>query len=218
MSRRTSALSVALIVSLASAYCAKKAPPTSLAAPTPQAVAPPVVAVPAPVVLRPIHVAKLAGPRSLYPPNRRATPGALDPRITQATIHDTICQPAYLDTVRPSIAYTDPIKDKMLADHHLPGGVQHYELDHFIPVELGGHPTSTRNLWMEPYGDATHPLRSSDKWPADGSILAGANQKDEVETTLNKHVCEGTITLKNAQDKIRTDWYAIYKELHSKEN
>ncbi len=144
-------------------------------------------------------------------------PGALDPRVTQATIHTTMCESAYIDTVRPSMAYTDPIKDKMLADLHLPGHVQNYELDHFIPLELGGSPTSPKNLWMEPYGDANHPLLSTDKWPDDGSVLPGAHQKDEVEATKTQ-VCESKIMLKEAQEKIRTDWYAVYKALHPKKN
>jgi hypothetical protein len=136
--------------------------------------------------------------------------------VTQTTIQETICVPAYIETVRPSIAYTDPIKDKMFAERHLPGRVQNYELDHLVPLDLGGHPMSPQNLWMEPYGDVKHPLLSTDKWPDDGSILPGAHQKEEVDATLKKQVCEGKITLKEAQDKIRTDWYAVYKELHPK--
>jgi hypothetical protein len=40
----------------------------------------------------------------------------------------------------------------------------------------------------------------------------GAHQKDKVEDLLKKQVCAGTITLKEAQDQIVSDWYKIYLE------
>jgi hypothetical protein len=140
------------------------------------------------------------------------TSGAIDPRVTQATTGKTICAPQYTDIVGLSIAYADPIKTSMLSNGHLPGTVQNYELDHLIPLNLGGSPTSRRNLWMQPYGDANHLLKDADKWPDDGSVLPGARQKNLVETMLNNDVCEGKITLKEAQERIRTDWFAIFKE------
>jgi hypothetical protein len=43
-----------------------------------------------------------------------------------------------------------------------------------------------------------------------GGKTMGARQKDKVEDLLKKQVCDGTITLKEAQDQIAGDWYKIY--------
>ena len=37
-------------------------------------------------------------------PDRRCTPGAIDPAVTQADIQSTICVTGYADTVRPPVA------------------------------------------------------------------------------------------------------------------
>jgi hypothetical protein len=197
--------------------CADKQP-AGHPAPASEAVVPSIGPASPSIVLAPVHTTSLAGPTSLYPPNPKTTPGALDPRVTQATVQETICVPQYTDIVGLSLAYADPIKDKMLKDRHLPGTVENYELDHLIPLELGGSPTSPQNLWMQPYGDANHPLVATDKWPDDGSALPGAHQKDEVEATLRTQVCDGKIALREAQEQIRTDWYAVYKGLHPKKD
>jgi hypothetical protein len=83
---------------------------------------------------------------------RAPVPGAVDPHVTQATIHDTICQRGYTGKVRPTRKVTDAIK-RRLADG-LPGSPQDYELDHLVPLGLGGHPTSASNLWLQTWTDA----------------------------------------------------------------
>ncbi|HKW85912.1 MAG TPA: hypothetical protein VJM82_02480, partial [Nitrospiraceae bacterium] len=69
------------------------------------------------------------------------------------------------------------------------------EIDHLISLELGGSNDLT-NLWPEPYSPAP-----------------GAHEKDKLENALHKAVCGGKMTLKEAQQKIATDWYAAYKEM-----
>jgi hypothetical protein len=187
-----------------------KQPPTTQ--PTPAAVRISNTPPPPPIVLARVRVTRLAGPKSLYPPNPRVTSGAIDPRVTQETIRTTICVPEYTEIVGLSIAFADPVKARLLANGHLPGTVQNYELDHLIPLNLGGSATSRRNWWLQPYGDATHLLTNTDKWPEDGSVQPGARQKNVVETLLNTDVCQGKMTLKEAQERIRTDWFALYKE------
>src|SRR5439155_4283424 len=71
------------------------------------------------------------------------------------------------------------------------------ELDHFIPLELGGNPTDIRNLWPQPY-----------------KPLPGAKEKDWLENHLKSEVCAGTMTLAAAQDLIRADWAAANTRLH----
>ena len=136
-----------------------------------------------------------AGPPELYP-DPELTPGFANPDITQANIADTICNPAWSTrSVRPASSYTTRLKRDQMLQLGLAGALSGYEEDHFISLELGGHPTDPRNLWPEPY-----------------SPKPGARQKDVVENYLHKQVCSGALTLKQAQDAIVADWYKIYLE------
>ena len=109
-------------------------------------------------------------------------PGAKNLAVDQATIKITICMSGWTKTIRPPTSYTSKIKAEILASQHLAGKVSDYELDHVIPLELGGHPTSLDNLWMEPWPDA--------------------RLKDKVENALHKAVCDGKVLLVDAQSRI----------------
>jgi hypothetical protein len=39
-------------------------------------------------------------------PRHELTPGAMDPRVTQSNLRNTICRPGYTATVRPPFEYT----------------------------------------------------------------------------------------------------------------
>jgi len=39
----------------------------------------------------------------------------------------------------------------------------------------------------------------------------GAKAKDKTESALNTAVCNGTLTLLEAQDIIKTDWFKYYR-------
>lgn len=112
-----------------------------------------------------------------------APPGALNPGVTQANIRITVCVPGWTKTVRPPVAFTDAIKRRRMAAGHLPGRAEDYELDHWIPLELGGAPRDERNLVMQ-----------------DWSM---ARLKDAEETRLHRLVCEGRMTLDQARGTIR---------------
>lgn len=60
--------------------------------------------------------------------------------------------PGHTKTVRPPVSYTDPVKSKIMVAYHLGAGQPKagYELDHLIPLELGGAPSDPANLWPEP--------------------------------------------------------------------
>src|SRR5437763_599327 len=75
-------------------------------------------------------------------PDARCTPGARDPRVTQANIGRTICRAGYTKTVRPPTSYTEPLKLRQLDQYGYYAGhrVSSYEEDHLIPLELGGSP------------------------------------------------------------------------------
>src|SRR5881296_1499605 len=79
----------------------------------------------------------------------------------------------------------------------------HYEEDHFISPELGGHPPDPKNLWPEMWGTPNQPLTSHGPFPA--SII-GAKSKDKVKNALKAAVCAGTLTPHEAQQTIATDW------------
>lgn len=127
------------------------------------------------------------GDPALYPPPQ--TPGAIDPNVTQANIDSTICVPGYTRTVRPPVKYTSHLKRVRMTEYNLAGRVSDYELDHMVPLELGGCPDCDANLWMEPWPDA--------------------REKDRVENYLHREVCAGRMPLAEAQQRIMNDWYAL---------
>jgi hypothetical protein len=125
------------------------------------------------------------------------TPGATNPDVTQDNINSTICTTGWTATVRPSPSYTAALKDEQLATGcAYQGNTQpsDYQEDHLIPLQLGGSPDSTLNLWPEPYAGAY-----------------GAKAKDQLERTLNSLVCDGTLSLAAAQRAIATNWYDAYE-------
>ncbi|MGA2449631.1 MAG: hypothetical protein ABTD50_13185 [Polyangiaceae bacterium] len=69
-----------------------------------------------------------------------------------------------------------------LSPHHAPGA---YELDHLIPLELGGS-NDMANLWPE--------------------AAPGFHQKDQVEDFLHDSVCSGSMGVEDAQRAIAADW------------
>jgi hypothetical protein len=74
---------------------------------------------------------------------------------------------------------------------------QYYECDHLCSLEIGGS-NDIKNLWPEPW-----------HWNVSGSDR-GAKVKDVLENKMHALVCAGTITLKQAQMMISTNWEAAY--------
>lgn len=124
-------------------------------------------------------------------PDPVCTPGAADPRVTQANIGSTICVSGYTTTVRPPVSYTDPLKVQQMQEYGFTGTIADFEEDHLIALEIGGDPRDPHNLWPEPR--TTSP---------------GASQKDTLENRLHADVCAGRISLAEAQREIATDWVA----------
>lgn len=119
-------------------------------------------------------------------PDPSCTPGATDSAVTQATIGVTICQSGWTARVRPPEVWSERYKYGVAwPSYGVPGAV-HGELDHLVPLELGGAPADPRNLWPEP-----------------GPV---PNAKDAVEHKLNEAVCWGRVTLAAAQQAIAANW------------
>ena len=130
-------------------------------------------------------------------PRRDLTPGKIDSRVTQQNIGSTICHPGYSASVRPPLKYTDAMKHRVMRAYGVTDSTHDYELDHLIPLGLGGCPDCEGNLWPQPRNK--HP---------------GAQEKDQVEDYLHRQVCSGALSLAEAQEEITSNWYAVYERIH----
>jgi hypothetical protein len=115
-------------------------------------------------------------------PDPRLTPGAV-----LTTDLATVCIPGYAASVR----YVTPeTKRFVYAEYgiasHQPG---EYEVDHLISLELGGS-NDIANLWPESHW--------TEPW--------NAHVKDRLENRLHELVCEGRLSLSEAQRAIAIDW------------
>jgi hypothetical protein len=137
------------------------------------------------------------GPNDIYP-DLTITPGVVAADVSQSNIQSTICLSGFTKSPRrPPSSYTDRLKVEGFAQYGLSDQTKgHYEEDHLISLELGGDPKDPKNLWPEPF-NASIP---------DG----GARFKDKVEKYLNRQVCQGQMTLAEAQKAVVGDWYQIY--------
>ena len=120
-----------------------------------------------------------------------AHPGSIDPVVTQANIRSTICKGGWTEPhLRPPVSQTDPFKYDVAYPAYGTPQSEKTELDHLVPLELGGSNDAT-NLWPE--------------YPA------SPNPKDKVENALNAAVCDGRVSLAAAQQAIAFDWMTAEK-------
>lgn len=103
----------------------------------------------------------------------------LNPNVTQDNTKQTVCVKGWTSTVRPPVSYTNRIKHNLLPKGR---SMQEYELDHIVPLALGGHPSSKANLMLQPWGGK-----------------CGARTKDKEEYSYYRAVCRGEISLENAR-------------------
>jgi len=136
--------------------------------------------------------AQTCSQRYLPLPDPSCQPGATNPDVTQSTIGSTVCVSGWTSSVRPPTSYTTTLKIQQIGEYgYSDTSAADYEEDHLIPLELGGAPLDSQNLWPEPRYDA-------------GGGTAG--DKDTVENRLKKDVCAGTMTLAAARNIMATDW------------
>jgi hypothetical protein len=139
-------------------------------------------------------------PESLPPhalPDRRLTPGAINPGVTQDNIDSTICVPGFTRSIRPPAHYTSRLKREQLDDPtrgYDDRNMRDYEEDHDVPLEAGGNPDDPRNLWPEPlFGP----------W--------NAHMKDQLENRIHELICAHAVTLAQGQAAFLGDWTKAYE-------
>lgn len=129
-------------------------------------------------------------------PEKRLTPGAINPSVTQANIQATVCVKGFTKTIRPPTYFTNKLKKIQIEEYgYKDQNPSHYEEDHLIPLSIGGNPDSPLNLWPQP--------RISE-WDAE--------KKDVLELKIQKMVCAGELSLDQARKEIAEDWIAAYKK------
>jgi hypothetical protein len=112
-------------------------------------------------------------------PDPACTPGGV---FAQATVSQ-ICTRGYSESVRD---VPETIRREVYAGYGIASGAPgSYELDHLIPLELGGDNTIA-NLWPE--------------------ASPGYHAKDTIEDNLHDAVCAGAVSLRTAQQEIAHDW------------
>ncbi len=136
-------------------------------------------------------------------PDPAITPGAINPAATQDNLATTVCMPGWAATVRPPTAHAALKAAQILQYGYADRTSSHYREDYLVPLELGGAGRDVRNLWPQP-NETTLP---------DGSII-GSKEKDELESALLAEVCDGSLSLADAQLMIEHDWIAAWESLN----
>ena len=113
-----------------------------------------------------------------------------------------LCESGYTKKVRNVNAAT---KKQVFRIYRLSNGIKRgYEVDHIISLELGGT-NDIDNLFPQPYEvylSVNHV-----------NMRMGAHEKDKVENDLHRKVCQGKMSLRQAQDIIVNDWITYYLKL-----
>lgn len=121
---------------------------------------------------------------------------ALNADVNQHNIGATICVAGYTKTVRPPARFTNQIKKRLMREAGIPlADIHGYELDHIVPLALGGCPDCESNLQLQPWNGPN-----------------GAHKKDRLEVKLQCLVCTGEVRLADAQQDIYSDWRGAYSK------
>ncbi len=121
-------------------------------------------------------------------PNRSFTPGAV-----RSVAQQDVCRSEDND---PSWLISASVEQRALQEYGIASSrAKEYQLDYLIPPALGGT-ADIQNVWPEPYSEA--------EW--------NARAKDQLEDRLRQLVCQGKLSLPEAQHELATDWIAAYKK------
>jgi hypothetical protein len=120
-------------------------------------------------------------------PDAKLTPGDTLPAVTTADV----CTPGWASEHRH---VTESMRDEVYAGYGRTEGADCCEVDHLIPLELGGS-NNMRNLWPQP--DDPRP---------------GWEEKDQLENALHSQVCAGKMALSEAQHCIASNWIQCWEK------
>ncbi|CAD6533508.1 hypothetical protein [Paraburkholderia metrosideri] len=118
----------------------------------------------------------------------------LDERVTQQSVGETICRPGYADTVAPPFDELMAHRDRLLAERGIDAedGAA-FALDRRVPIVLGGSPDASANLDLLPWAGQQ-----------------GERRKARAAVMLKRCVCEGKLSLAEAQAAIVGNWSVVY--------
>jgi hypothetical protein len=127
-------------------------------------------------------------------PDKDCTPG----NIIQGATKEKICKSGYASSTRdvPEKEKNDVYKEYDIATHK----TGEYEVDHLVSLELGGS-NDISNLW-----------------PELASPTPGFHEKDKVENYLHKQVCDGKISLEDAQVEEANNWLDVFSQMQLSAN
>jgi hypothetical protein len=179
---------------------------SAVVVPSPSAVSTPPVTHPPASTHPPSAAARTRYPADWKLPDRKLSPGAVQPGYTIADICPHV-NPA-LEDLRPSTSEKDRVYAAYGITHHVTG---QYEIDHIVPIELLGEAGAslsdpTRNLYPE-LNDTPDPAAIA-REHLDPAFVH--NSKDILEDVLHRDVCDGQVPLATAQHAIATDWRTAY--------
>ena len=130
-----------------------------------------------------------------YLPNNAATPGVVNTKVKPANINQTICKPSWVKTALPKASALNRVKTaQMKAAKYAAGDAKKYELDHRIPIEVGGDPRNPKNLWLQPL-----------------DIQWNALVKNKLETYVQTEICAGRMKLADGQAIFQRDWVDVFR-------
>ncbi|HXJ92857.1 MAG TPA: hypothetical protein VMT20_08240 [Terriglobia bacterium] len=121
-------------------------------------------------------------------PDRALTPG-----VVRSVEQKDVCS---ADDNDPAWLIPASVQQDVLREYGITGSrARDYQLDYLIPPSLGGT-SDLQNVWPEPY--------SNSGW--------NGHVKDELENRLRQLVCEGRVSLSQAQRDISGDWTQAYNK------
>jgi hypothetical protein len=128
-------------------------------------------------------------------PDPKCTPGAIDPTVTEEVLKDSRFRTKCIRDLATSASKKNSTYDLYNLEHpkNNTGKTQTCELDHLVPLELGGADTLD-NIWPQCGPDDV------------GLASRYFKQKDAIENFLTRQVKVGNMSLSDAQQGIATDW------------
>ena len=143
-----------------------------------------------------VLLASLAVIALLVSPARADSTIVPDPLITPGAVRTTDASEICSQGTRQLRHWERARDDRIMAEYGLPPGPHpDFEIDHLIPLGLGGA-DDEKNLWPEPR------RLIEPTWSAEA--------KDRIEWKLRDLICSGALDVREAQTMMAEDWTEAY--------